>query len=107
MSETAHALDCTNSLLRSESCGQQVVGIGLNEIMAIAMPDAVLVAKKERAQDVKAVQMLQAKDIIQADISKDRPWGWFESIVSGDRFQVKRICVKPGAALVCRATNTA
>ena len=101
-SETAHAIECRNSLLRSESSGQQVVGIGLNDIMAIAMPDAVLVAPKERAQDVKkAVGLLKSKDIAQAEIfPKDhRPWGWFESLALGERFQVKRICVKPGAAL--------
>ena len=100
--ETAHAIECSNSLLRSESKSQQVVGIGLDDIMAIAMPDAVLVAPKDRAQDVKkAVELLKAKDIAQAEIfPKDhRPWGWFESLALGDRFQVKRICVKPGAAL--------
>ena len=102
ISETAHAIECSNSLLRSESRSQQVVGIGLNDIMAIAMPDAVLVAPKDRAQDVKkAVAMLKSKDIAQAEIfPKDhRPWGWFESLALGECFQVKRICVKPGAAL--------
>ena len=101
-SETAHAIECSNSLLRSESGSQQVVGIGLNNIMAIAMPDAVLIAPKERAQDVKkAVELLKSKDIAQAEIfPKDhRPWGWFESLALGEFFQVKRICVKPGAAL--------
>ena len=101
-SETAHAIECSNSLLRAESRSQQVVGIGLNDIMAIAMPDAVLVAPKERAQDVKkAVELLKSKNIPQAEIfPKDhRPWGWFESLALGERFQVKRICVKPGAAL--------
>ena len=101
-SETAHAIECSNRLLRSESSSQQVVGIGLNNIMAIAMPDAVLVAPKERAQDVKqAVELLKSKNIAQAEIfPKDhRPWGWFESLALGDCFQVKRICVKPGAAL--------
>lgn len=101
-SKTAHAIECSNSLLRSESGGQQVVGIGLNNIMAIAMPDAVLVAPKERAQDVKkAVGLLKSKNITQAEIfPKDhRPWGWFESLSLGDHFQVKRICVKPSAAL--------
>ena len=70
--------------------------------MVIAMPDAVLVAHKERAQDVKkAVDLLKAKGVVQAEIfPKDhRPWGWFESMVLGNRFQVKRICVKPGASL--------
>ena len=101
-SETAHAIECSNSLLRSESLGQQVVGVGLNDIMAIAMPDAVLVAPKDRAQDVKkAVELLKVKDIAQAEIfPKDhRPWGWFESLVQSEGFQVKRIYVKPGAAL--------
>ena len=101
-SETAHAIECSNSLLRSESSSQQVVGIGLNNIMAIAMPDAVLVAPKGRAQDVKkAVELLKSKDIAQAEIfPKDyRPWGWFESLALGDSFQVKRIYVKPGGAL--------
>ena len=107
-SETAHAIECSNSLLRSESGGQQVVGIGLNNIMVIAMPDAVLVAPKERAQDVKkAVELLKSKDVAQAEIfPKDhRPWGWFESLALGDRFQVKRICVKPGAALSLQSHN--
>lgn len=107
-SETAHAIECSNSLLRSESSGQQVVGIGLNDIMAIAMPDAVLVAPKDRAQDVKkAVELLKAKDIAQAEIfPKDhRPWGWFESLALGERFQVKRICVKPGASLSLQSHN--
>ena len=101
-SEAAHAIECVNSLLRSESDGQQVVGIGLNDIIAVAMPDAVLVASRKRAQDVKkAVELLKTKEIVQAEIfPKDhRPWGWFESLALGDRFQVKRICVKPGGAL--------
>ena len=107
-SETAHAIECSNSLLRSESSGQQVVGIGLNDIMAIAMRDAVLVAPKDRAQDVKkAVELLKAKDIAQAEVfPKDhRPWGWFESLALGERFQVKRICVKPGASLSLQSHN--
>jgi len=48
-----------------------------------------------------AVELLKSNYITQAEIfPKDhRPWGWFESLLMGDRFQVKRICVKPGAAL--------
>ena len=107
-SESAHAIDCANSLLRSENSGQQMVGIGLDNILAIAMPDAVLVTHKNRAQDVKkAVDLLKSKDIDQAEIfPKDhRPWGWFESMTSGERFQVKRICVKPSAALSLQSHN--
>ena len=66
------------------------------------MNDAVLVADATRGQDVKlAVQALKSKGALQAEhFPKDhRPWGWFESLVIGDRFQVKRIVVHPGAAL--------
>ena len=107
-SKSAHALDCSDSFLLSSSSNQQVVGIGLDNIMAITMADAVLVAHKERAQDVKkAVQMLKSKGIAQAEIlpTDYRPWGWFESLAIGDRFQVKRICVKPGAALSLQSHN--
>lgn len=107
-SKTAHAIDCSNSLLRTSSSNQQIVGIGLENIMAVAMADAVLVAHKDRAQDVKkAVQLLKSKEIDQAEIfPKDhRPWGWFESLAIGDRFQVKRICVMPGAALSLQSHN--
>lgn len=102
VSEGATAIDCTNSLLRSESERMEVVGIGLDNIMVIAMNDAVLVADMSRAQDVKkAVTALRQKGADQAvAFPKDhRPWGWFESLVVGDRFQVKRILVHPGAAL--------
>ncbi|MEY8099411.1 mannose-1-phosphate guanylyltransferase/mannose-6-phosphate isomerase [Falsihalocynthiibacter sp. S25ZX9] len=98
----AIALDCDDTLLRSEDDGLEVVGIGLRNIIAIAMPDAVLIADSRRAQDVKlAVAALKSKKARQATaFPKDhRPWGWFESLVIGDRFQVKRIVVHPGAAL--------
>ncbi|WP_417691692.1 mannose-1-phosphate guanylyltransferase/mannose-6-phosphate isomerase [Roseibium sp.] len=98
----ATAIECSNSLLRSDSDRLEIVGIGLKNIMAIAMNDAVLVADMSRAQDVKkAVDALKRKSSVQAtNFPKDhRPWGWFESLVMGRRFQVKRIHVHPGAAL--------
>lgn len=98
----ATAIDCSNSLLRSESDHLEVVGIGLDNMMVVAMKDAVLVADMSRAQDVKqAVVALKDKAALQATtFPKDhRPWGWFESLVVGERFQVKRIMVHPGAAL--------
>ncbi|PJI84601.1 mannose-1-phosphate guanylyltransferase/mannose-1-phosphate guanylyltransferase/mannose-6-phosphate isomerase [Yoonia maricola] len=96
------AIDCQRVLLRSEVEGQSLVGIGLEDIVAVAMPDAVLISHKDRAQDVKlAVRTLQENGTKQAEVfPKDhRPWGWFESLAMGDRFQVKRIVVNPGAAL--------
>ena len=98
----ATAIDCEDTLLRSDSERLEVVGIGLKNIMAIAMNDAVLVADMSRAQEVKkAVDARKAKNAAQATtFPKDhRPWGWFESLVIGERFQVKRIHVHPGAAL--------
>jgi mannose-1-phosphate guanylyltransferase/mannose-6-phosphate isomerase len=102
LSANATAIDCTNTLLRSEVEGQAIVGIGLDDIVAIAMPDAVLISHKGQTQKVKhAVAELKAKQAPQAEtFPKDhRPWGWFESLVVGDRFHVKRIVVHPGAAL--------
>lgn len=98
----ATAIDCADTLLRSEDEAVEIVGIGLRDIIAVAMPDAVLVADAARAQEVKqAVTALKSKGAAQATaFPKDhRPWGWFESLVIGDRFQVKRIHVHPGAAL--------
>ena len=48
-----HAIDCTTSLLHSESTSQQILGMGLDDIAAISTPDAILVVRKERSQDVK------------------------------------------------------
>ncbi len=96
------ALDCRDSLLRSEDDGLQLVGIGLDGIVAVAMPDAVLVARKSDAQRVKdAVEALKQRKVAQAtDFRRDRrPWGWFETLATGERFKVKRIVVLPGAAL--------
>ena len=96
------ALDCKDTLLRATSETQELVAIGLENIIAIAMPDAVLIAHKDHAQQVKtAVARLKAKGASQAEtLPRDyRPWGWYESLALGPRFQVKRIVVKPGAAL--------
>jgi len=96
------AIACRNTLLRAEAESQQLVGIGLEDMIAVAMPDAVLVAHKDRAQDVKkAVVELKSIGVTQAEtLPQDyRPWGWFESLVVGSRFQVKRIVVNPGASL--------
>lgn len=102
LSGAAQAIDCTGTLLRADNEGQVIIGIGLQDIVAIALPDAVLISHKSRAQDVKAaVGLLKATQAVQADrFPKDhRPWGWFESLVVGDRFQVKRIVVNAGEAL--------
>ena len=99
----ATAIDCQNVLLLSESTDQELVGLGLQNIIAVAMPDAVLVVDKNRAQDVKkVVSILKEKKAEQAEAfpKYHRPWGWFETLaVIENQFRVKRIYVKPKAAL--------
>lgn len=101
-SDRTTALDCADTLLRSESDGIELVGLGLDGIIAVATDDAVLVADKSRAQEVRrAVDTLRARDTAQATRHRRayRPWGWYETLVLGDRFQVKRIRVHPGGTL--------
>ncbi len=96
------SLGCKASLLRSDSQGVELVGIGLQGLIVVAMDDAVLVADKTRAQDVKlAVETLKAEGIKQGSaFARDyRPWGYYETLALAPRFQVKRIVVKPGASL--------
>ncbi|MEM1278099.1 MAG: mannose-1-phosphate guanylyltransferase/mannose-6-phosphate isomerase, partial [Pseudomonadota bacterium] len=98
----AHAIDCTRSLLRSDDPDTRLVGLGLNEIVAVATRDAVLVASMDRAQDVRqAVDLLKDEGASQAtDFPRCyRPWGWYETLALGARFQVKQIMVKPGGQL--------
>ena len=102
------ALDCKNTLLYATSETQELVAIGLEDLIVVTMPDAVLVAQRNRAQDVKnAVNELKSKGAAQAEnLPRDyRPWGWYESIALGPRFQVKRIIVNPGASLSLQSHN--
>ncbi|MEM1234578.1 MAG: mannose-1-phosphate guanylyltransferase/mannose-6-phosphate isomerase, partial [Pseudomonadota bacterium] len=98
----ATAIDCRNTLLRSESDDLALVGLGLDGVVAVAMPDAVLVADASRGQEIKdVVARLKAQGAPQAERFPvdHRPWGSFESLVTGPRFQVKRLLIHPGAAL--------
>jgi mannose-1-phosphate guanylyltransferase/mannose-1-phosphate guanylyltransferase/mannose-6-phosphate isomerase len=95
-------IDCEDTLLRSESDEIELVGIGLKNVVAIAMRDAVLVADLADSQNVRrAVDVLKARGAKQAvQLPVDhRPWGWFETLILAERFQVKRIHVHPGASL--------
>ncbi|MEM6938700.1 MAG: mannose-1-phosphate guanylyltransferase/mannose-6-phosphate isomerase [Pseudomonadota bacterium] len=98
----SHAVDCKDTLLRSESDAVQLVGLGLENIVAVAMPDAVLVADRSRTSSLgDVVKQMRTAHVGQADnFPKDhRPWGFFETLINGGVFQVKRIVVNPGAAL--------
>ena len=99
---TATAIDCENTYLRSESESVQLVGLGLKNIVTVAMGDAVLVADMSESQRIKdVVTTLKAANVAQAvDYPRfHRPWGWYETLCLGGRFQVKRIMVKPGGVL--------
>lgn len=89
-----------NCYLRAES--RLLAAIGLENIIVVETPDAVLVAQRDQVQDVKEiVQLLNGNDRAETLFHKRvyRPWGWFEGIDQEERFQVKRIMVKPGAKL--------
>jgi len=79
-----------------------VAAIGLSDVVIVETADAVLVADKRCAQDVKkVVDYLKKNGRSEHEFHTRvfRPWGWYEGIDEGERFQVKRIAVKPGAAL--------
>jgi mannose-1-phosphate guanylyltransferase/mannose-6-phosphate isomerase len=79
-----------------------VVAIGTQDLLIIDTPDALLVAHKDHAEQVKqAVEQLKLQGIPEAQQHRRvaRPWGWYDSVDIGERFQVKRIGVNPGASL--------
>ena len=89
-----------DSYVRAES--RMVAAIGVKDLLIVETADAVLVADRSRAQDVKkVVEHLKAHDRSEHEFHTRvyRPWGWYEGIDAGERFQVKRIMVKPGEKL--------
>src|SRR5882672_4189413 len=95
-----HAADTKNALLISQH--RLVACVGLEDVVVVETPDAVMVAKKDRAQRGGArVSKLKAagREETLAHRKVQRPWGSYDSLESGERFQVKRIVVEPGAAL--------
>ncbi|MDP9045232.1 MAG: mannose-1-phosphate guanylyltransferase/mannose-6-phosphate isomerase [Pseudomonadota bacterium] len=96
----AMVCDSSNTLVHATS---RLVGVvGLNDVVVVETPDAVLVTDRAHSQDVKAiVQQLGGAGRSEHTLHRQvhRPWGWYDSIDAGARFQVKRILVKPGASL--------
>ncbi|NOU51788.1 mannose-1-phosphate guanylyltransferase/mannose-6-phosphate isomerase [Pseudoalteromonas sp. JBTF-M23] len=93
-------LDTNESLILSEN--KLVATIGVSNLVVIATKDAVLVADKAKAQQVKSiVSQLKSQQRKEVKYHREvyRPWGKYDSIDTGERFQVKRITVKPGAKL--------
>ncbi len=89
-----------NCYLRSEH--RLVVGLGVDDLVVVETDDAVLVAHRDRAQDVKMiVNQLEAAGASEGKAHRRiyRPWGHYDGVVEGERWQVKKILVKPGASL--------
>ena len=96
----AMVTDSRNTLVHATS--RLVSAVGLDDVVVVETPDAVLVASREKSQDVKKIvaQLGREQRGEQALHRKvHRPWGWYDSIDNGPRHQVKRIMVKPGASL--------
>jgi mannose-1-phosphate guanylyltransferase / mannose-6-phosphate isomerase len=95
-----HLADTDNALVIAQH--RMVACVGLDDVVVIETPDAVMVARKDKAQAVGAlVSALKAEGRSEtlAHRKVHRPWGTYDSIEHGERFQVKRIVVEPGAAL--------
>lgn len=92
--------DVANSFVRSD--GRLTAVVGLDEVIVVSTADAVLVAAKDSAQDVRViVDRLKAADRREYRENRvtHRPWGSFEGIGEGERYQVKHIKIKPGASI--------
>ena len=92
--------DSRNTLVYAQD--RLVACVGLDDAVIVETPDAVLVARKDKTQNVKqivAALKLGKRSQASAHRKIHRPWGWYDSIDSGARFQVKRIVVNPGARL--------
>ncbi|MEM9971556.1 MAG: mannose-1-phosphate guanylyltransferase/mannose-6-phosphate isomerase, partial [Pseudomonadota bacterium] len=97
-----NAIGCEDAFLFSDDPNVRVTGLGLKNIAAVATRDAVLVVDLGDTQAVSdAVARLQIDGAPQAEVflRDDRPWGHFETLAKGPRFQVKSIVVRPGAKL--------
>jgi mannose-1-phosphate guanylyltransferase / mannose-6-phosphate isomerase len=95
------AIDSRNSLLRSHD-RHLIATVGVDDLIVVTTPDATLVAHRDAAQDVKKiVEQLKAAGRSEHSLHRvvHRPWGSYDSLEAGGRFQVKRIQVKPGASL--------
>jgi len=96
----ARAVKCANTYLRAHH--RLVVALGVSDLIIVDTPDALLVATKDHAGHVKGVVAdLEREGVAQATQHRRdvRPWGAFDVIDAGDRFQVKRLTVKPGGRL--------
>jgi mannose-1-phosphate guanylyltransferase/mannose-6-phosphate isomerase len=97
---TVYLEDCKNTYVRSES--RLVAGVGLENMVVVETPDALLVMNKEQDQQIKPlIKKMKAANLPELAFHRKvhRPWGAFEGLDKGPRYQVKRITVAPGGKL--------
>lgn len=93
-------VDCRNTFVQSED--HLVAAVGVDDLIIVDTPDAVLVAHKDKSQDVrKIVELLKQRghEAYRLHRTVNRPWGTYTVLEEGNRFKIKRIEVKPGASL--------
>lgn len=93
-------IDTTNSLFFSES--RLIASIGVDNLVVVETADAILIADKSKTQDVKKIVgtlKTNNRSLVTTHRKVHRPWGWYDSVDRGERFQVKRITVNPGSQL--------
>ena len=98
--------ETTNSYIRADH--HMIATIGVDNLIIVDTPDATLIVSKDKAQKVKQfVELLQQKGRCEVQLHQKvyRPWGWYDSIDKGEQYQVKRVCVNPGAALSLQKHN--
>ncbi len=92
--------DCENTLALSE--GRLIACVGVSDLVVVETADAILVSHKDKTQDVKKiVDTLKKQGRAEGSVHRKvfRPWGSYDGVDAGERFQVKRIVVKPGGVL--------
>lgn len=100
VSGEAVLIDATNCYLQAEN--RIVAAVGIDNLLVVDTADALLIADRDRAQDVKAVVhqlKLTSHDSVRHHRTVHRPWGSYTVLEEGPRFKIKRIVVKPGASL--------
>ncbi|MDB2440984.1 mannose-1-phosphate guanylyltransferase/mannose-6-phosphate isomerase [Luminiphilus sp.] len=94
------AFDTNNSLIRSD--GKLIAALGVDDLIVVSTKDSILIAHKDRVQDVKLITDKLTKDSRsewESHREVYRPWGKYDSVDNGERYQAKRITVNPGAKL--------
>ena len=94
------AFDTNNSLIRSD--GKLIAALGVDDLIVVSTKDSLLIAHKDRVQDVKLITdklMKDSRTEWESHREVYRPWGKYDSVDNGERYQAKRITVNPGAKL--------